>query len=147
MARVLYDHLLTESGFDLLTESGDELVTRVVGMAGDVAVTGGQAGTVAGSGRLVLRGTCTASGKAGTAAGSGRVIGIAPPVTEPTPLVFIPQRVLRGRGTASGGPPGQATGKGHLTLVGKATAKGTVGQVAGKGDAFDEVALILALCA
>ena len=143
MTRILYDHLLTEAGLDLLTESGDELVTRVIGIAGDATASGGLPGEVAGTGRLVLRGTCTATGTAGSATGTGRLtlVGKATatggstgevegtgrvvdaPAAEPvkrrrTTIVVLdepqPQKVLRGTCTASGGPPGQVTGTGRM---------------------------------
>jgi hypothetical protein len=143
MPRVLYDHLLTESGFDLLTEAGDELATRMVGIAGDATASGGLPGEVAGTGRMVLRGTCTATGTAGSATGTGRVTLVgnataaggtgevagtgrvvdaepqAEPVKRRRKVVVVldeppPQKVLRGTCTASGGPPGQATGTGRM---------------------------------
>ena len=74
MPRILYSHLLTEAGLDLLTESGDDLVLREIGIAGDLTATGGLPGTVAGSGRVIAAGTGTVSGEAGTVAGNGTVI-------------------------------------------------------------------------
>ena len=94
MSRVIYDHLLTESGFDLLTESGDELATRMVGIAGDATATGGLPGEVAGTGRLVLRGTGSATGTAGSASGTGRL-------------------TLVGNATATGGT-GEVEGTGRI---------------------------------
>ena len=151
MPRILYDHLLTESGFDLLTEAGDELVTRVVGMAGDATATGGLPGEVAGTGRLVLRGTCTATGTAGTAgtaAGTGRL-------------------TLVGNATATGGT-GEVEGTGRIVdaepqaepvkrrrttvvvleeyreqkvLRGTCTAQGKAGSVSGTGRMIPERSL------
>jgi hypothetical protein len=168
MPRILYDHLLTESGFDLLTEAGDALVLREIGMAGDLAVSGGSPGTVGGTGRVIAAGTGEVSGQPGTVGGTGRIISVAPPVTAPTAVHFIhAPATLRGRCTAAG-QPGTATGTGRLTLVGKGastgipvevTGHGTLtltghatitappARLSGRGDVIDEIALILALAA
>ncbi len=147
MARILYDSLLTEAGLDLLTEAGDTLVIREIGMAGDATATGGSPGTVVASGRILssappvtppaaihfipvpapLRGRCTVAGQAGTAAGRGRL-------------------TLVGK-AATTGQPGVAASQGTLTLVGAATLTASPARLSGRGDAFDELALILALAA
>jgi hypothetical protein len=171
--RVIYDHLLTEDSLDLLTESGDAFISSLVGYAGDIAADGGivsalssesgfdlltengdalslgrrNGGTVSATGRarLVLVGRAAVAGKAGAVEAAGQV---ASHQDDFAPMVFRPrpQRVLRGR-CAVAGQTGSATGSGHLTLVGKVAATGAVGAVRGRGDAFDEMALIMALCA
>ena len=113
MPRILYDHLLTESGFDLLTEAGDALVLREIGMAGDATASGGLPGSVAGTGRVIAAGTGTVSGESGTVAGTGQVIGA-------------------GEGTVSG-ESGTVAGTGQVILRGTCTAHGTAGQVSGTG--------------
>ena len=147
MSRVIYDHLLTESGFDLLTEAGDELATRMVGIAGDATATGGLPGEVAGTGRMVLRGTGSATGTAGSAAGTGRL-------------------TLVGKATATGGSTGEVEGTGRIVdaaadepvkrrrkvvvleeyreqkvLRGTCTAQGKAGSVQGTGRMIPERSL------
>jgi len=125
----------------------------------------GQPGSVGGTGTVILRGTCTASGQPGTVSGTGRIISVAPPVTA-VHFITAPA-TLHGRGTAAGQPgsaagtgrltlvgkatgagqPGTATGTGHLTLTGHATLTAPPARLSGRGDAIDELALILALAA
>ena len=157
MARILYDHLLTEIGLDLLTEAGDALVIRAIGMAGDATATGGQ----------------------GVVVGTGRIIGVAPPVAPNAGGSYVAVRphrqpaTLRGNATISG-QPGSVTARGRVTLVGRLEippnpplTKGGANVVAGgilalrghapltapparlsgRGDVIDELALILALAA
>ena len=158
MARILYDHLLSEAGLDLLTEAGDALVIREIGMAGDATATGGSPGT---------------------AVGSGRIIGVAPPVTPnaggsyAAPRTHRQPATLRGNATISG-QPGSVTARGRLTLVGRleippnppltkgganvvsggilalrghAALTAPPARLSGRGDVIDELALILALAA
>ena len=156
MPRILYSHLLTEAGLDLLTESGDDLVLREIGIAGDLTASGGQPGTVVGSGRVIaagtgtvigesgtvagtgtviLLGTATAHGTAGRVSGTGRIIGIEPPVDLPLSgsSFFAPTVItIRGHG-ATHGQPGCVAGRGHITLVGKGKAAGQPGSATGKG--------------
>ena len=172
MSRILYDHLTTESGFDLLTESGDDLVTRMVGIAGDCTASADatESGTVYGRGRLTLVGRCAAHGQAGSATGTGHLtmVGGTMVVQGGTPIDRTPTKTLHGictagpknhgyaagKGTvsmvgkATAGPKnhGYASGKGHATLAGKATA-GPLnhGYAAGTGHDEDEMGLIIAL--
>jgi hypothetical protein len=177
MSRVIYSHLQSESGFDLLTESGVALTSGIVGIAGDVEDHGGivstlltesgfdlmteagdaltlarrNGGTAAGTGRLVLRGTCSASGgPAGTVAGTGSVVmtGTGVIVVQGGAPIIRPAKdkkttitghisagpmnhgYIQGKGTVTlpggkitAGPMnhGYASAKGHATLSGKAT--------------------------
>lgn len=157
MARILYDHLLTETGLDLLTEAGDTLVIREIGMAGDATATGGQ-GSVAGTGRVIalaapvtpnaggsyaaprthrqpatLRGNATASGQSGSVTARGRLTLVGRLKIPPNPPL-----TKGGANVVSGG---------ILTLVGAATLTAPPARLSGRGDVTDELALILALAA
>lgn len=135
--RVLYNHLLTESGFDLWTESGEPLNLQIIGYAGDVVVHG-RPGAVDAAGRAVLRGTGAVTGQAGTVVGTGRAEAATEPVKPVYPpsttLVIPAQPAIRGRASVVG-QAGQAAGQGHLTLVGHARAAGEPVRVEGQGHA------------
>lgn len=133
MPRILYSHLLTESGFDLLTESGDDLVLREIGIAGDLTASGGATGNAAGTGTVILRGSCTAHGAAGTVAGTGRIIDEVI-----HHVFFVPprRRVLRGTATVAG-QAGTVAGNGTVILRGTCTAHGQAGIAAGCGEVVE----------
>jgi hypothetical protein len=144
MPRILYDHLLTEVGLDLLTEAGDALVLREIGMAGDLAVSGGSPGTVGGTGRVIAAGTGEVSGQPGSVAGTGRVVlhgvgtvagGIYPTLLTESGLDLLTESgEPLSLGWRNGGEV-SASGRvgGAAALVGIGEVSGQPGSVAGTG--------------
>lgn len=193
--RVLYDHLLTEDSLDLLTEAGDALSLRLVGYAGDIAVDGGlvpalqseagfdlltesgnvlslarrNGGSVAATGQVLpvtLAGTITVAGQAGTVAATGRVIARADSEVSGPRFIRVPKPLhgvitatgthgaISGRGHLTLGgkatlhqPPGTLAGQGHVTLSGSARLTAPLARAQARGDVIDELALVLALAA